>query len=80
MHYILMTLFLFIFVLLYFRSCNLVEAVRELNETIKTLIKNKKEENKMKRLIVCIALAISLFVSGGTFAADTLNGAGATFP
>src|SRR3990172_7564895 len=34
----------------------------------------------MKRLIVCIALAISLLVSGKGFAADTLNGAGATFP
>lgn len=34
----------------------------------------------MKKMIVCIALAISLFVSGRTFAADTVNGAGATFP
>ncbi|MBI3398965.1 MAG: extracellular solute-binding protein, partial [Deltaproteobacteria bacterium] len=34
----------------------------------------------MKSLIVCIVLTISLFVTRGTFAADTLNGAGATFP
>jgi phosphate transport system substrate-binding protein len=34
----------------------------------------------MKSLIVCIALAVSLFVSGRGFAADMLNGAGASFP
>lgn len=34
----------------------------------------------MKRLIVCMALAVSLFVSGRALAADMLNGAGASFP